>query len=373
MLQPSRLTLALPAAVLLLAGCSTDAPLAPTPSLDTPALAAAPFETSATAVALAIGDTHQVSLTQLGSGRDLPIASLRWSSSNELVATVSSSGLVSAVGAGEAVVSVTRGIHVASVAVRVTSCRVTPLDVGTTTGAITPFDCYFEPAGRYSDYFSVSSPNGQVMRLVATGIVGVTGVKAATTDLAAGTVYGSRLVGAPFRLIGNGDPLQFFLSGMNATTFGSYSVTRSVDTETHTCSMRTYVMPGATFAADLQVSNACRYNIAFTEFPPALGKPLLAHRYWVRVEELKPYTITVGGLSASFDPAVVVFPNIVGAAPVAYAAGNGQVPAPTRSATFTPTALGYYLIEISTGRFSGGIADENWVNDTGPFTVSVSR
>lgn len=367
--------LLLSSTILLTAACSADLTSVDMNGrgLEAAASAEAPFETSDATVELALGDTHQLDLTKLANGKDVPMTSVKWSSSNELVASVTDGGLVTAVGGGEALVSATRGIHVVSVTIRVSSCGVTPLPVGTTNGEVTAFDCWFAAGNRFGDYYSVAAANGEVMRFQTGGIAGVTGIKAATLDLATGTVFGSRSMGATYRVIGNGDPLQFYVSGATSTTFGAYSITRSVDPQAHSCGTFTFVVPGASFAADMQPTNACHYNVAFTNFPPALGKPIIAHRYWIRVDAIKPYTVTVGGVSFDFDPAVTIFPNILNAPPVASALPDGNAPSSTRSVTFTPPALGYYLIEVSTGTFRGGIAPENWVNHTGPFTVSVSR
>jgi hypothetical protein len=359
---------------LLATACSDSTLVAP--SLDpasSPSAAGSPYGVDATVVRLAPGATHQLTAAKSANGQEVPTASIRWSSSDALVATVSSSGLVTAVAPGEAIITASRGSHAEQVTVIVDGCGLRALPMGTTTGEITTLDCYYAQADRYSDYFSVASTNGEVMRLATSGIAGIVGVKATTEELSEGTVYGSRNIGTPMRIISNGDPLQFYLSGQTATDLGAYSITRSIDTETHSCGAITFVVPGASFQANMQAANACHYNVAFTNYPPAMGKPLYAHRYWIRVDELKPYTVTVSGVSASFDPAVTIFPNIAGAPPVASALPGIDAPPPTRSVTFTPPALGYYAIEVSTGRFVVSGSTEEWVNHTGPFGVSVSR
>lgn len=371
-------------AVALVAGCSTDGPSTPTSLVFSNAQASleAPYQVSASKIEIEAGQSYQLEATKAANGKLVPETSIRWITADPSIATISDAGRVTGVSEGQTVVSAVRGAHQVDVQVQV-GCVIGVLPLGTTTGEITKDDCLFHPVpGRRTDYYRFTLANGEVNSFVVTAeFIGPFGVKAETVNPRIGTVFGSRNLSVlngmtnRMRVIGNGDLLQFFLSGNNGApdSFGAYSITRSVQTQAHGCGMSTFVVPGASFATTLNQANSCVYNVAFTNFPPALGKPLHAHRYWVRLDELKPYTITINGLSNTFDPALTVFPNIFAAPPVAQSFPTGGAQS-TRSVTFTPPARDYYLIEVASGRFIGDPSNPaNWANETGSFTLSVSR
>lgn len=344
--------------------CSADLTDHATSPLAAPSFARAPYEIAVESITLRPGNTYQLEATKTANGKPVPDPSVSWGSANTAVATVSATGLVTAVKSGRTTVSATRGALRVDVVVNVT-CPVGVLPVGITHGEITADDCLFTVAERRSDYYSVASANGEVIGILSTGLSGITGIKQEALDPATGTVFGSRIVGPGYRVISNGDPLQFFISGRDGNHFGAYTITRSVDAETHTCARLTFVVRGASFNAHLQPSNSCAYNIRYSPYPEVMGKPINTHRYWARLEP-KEYTVTISGLTDSFNPAVTIFPNIQGAGPIAQSVdGSGT----TRSLTFTPSAEGYYLIEISAGRFVGGI----WTVQSGTFSLSLTR
>lgn len=327
-----------------------------------------PYQVNATSIELRTGNSFQLLATKSANGKSVPDPSVTWSSDDLSIASISSDGLVTALRQGVTVVSALRGSHRVEVPVAV-RCPVAPLPVGLTAGTITQDDCLFNVAGRRSDYYSVASPNGVVMGFIATGLVGIAGVKAETLDPSVGTVYGSRTIGSRFRVIGNGDPLQFFLSGLDSTKLGAYSLTRAIDAQPHTCNQLTYVVPGASFAGILTPANSCVYSVQFSPVSQAIGKPLNTHRYWIRLAAGKSYTVSVGGLTNSFDPAITIFPNILNGSPVAQSV-PGASAVPSRSVTFTPSSEGYYLVEIASGRFIDNLV--TWSVQTGSYTMSVS-
>lgn len=353
-------------AVSLSLACSADLTDHATSPLTAPSFARGPYEVADKSITLRPGNTRQLEATKSANGKPVPDPSVSWTSADAAVATVSATGLVTAVKYGRTIVSATRGVFRVDVVVNVT-CPIGVLPVGETHGEITPDDCLFTVAERRSDYYSVASANGEVIGILSTGVPGITGVKQETVDPATGTVFGSRIVGARYRVISNGDPLQFYISGRDGNHFGAYTITRSVDADTHTCSQISFVVPGASFNAHLQPSNSCAYNIRYSPYPEVIGKPINTHRYWARLEP-KEYTVTIGGVTSGFNPAVTIFPNIFGAGPIAQSI-DGPNPQPARSVTFTPSAAGYYLIEISAGRFVGG----QWTVQAGSFSLSLTR
>lgn len=364
-LPVSRQALIFAAAFLSLA-CSADLTDPATSPLAAPSFAQAPYEVTDESITLRPGGTRQLAATKTANGKAVPDPSVSWSSADASVATVSATGLVTGVKHGRTVVSATRGVLRVDVVVNVT-CPVGVLPVGVTQGEITPDDCLFTFAGRRSDYYAVASGNGEVIGILSTGVRGITGIKQETVDPATGTVFASRAVGPRYRVISNGDPLQFYISGFNGDHFGAYTVTRSVDTETFTCNQLTFVVPGASFNANLQPSNSCAYNILYSPYPEVIGKQINTHRYWAKLEA-KEYTVAIGGLTSSFNPAVTIFPNILNAGPIAQSI-DGPGTQSARSVTFTASTAGYYLIEISSGRFVGG----EWTIQSGPFSLSLTR
>lgn len=230
----------------------------------------------------------------------------------------------------------------------------TPRNLGlSVTGSITANDCLFTVAERRSDYYAFTIPNGTAYEFVTTNdFPGLWGVKEATDDPKLGLVYGSRALGQRMRVIGNGGPLQLFVSGQDGTAFGNYSITRS-EAEPFTCGRVHAVVPGASFNADLTATNACATTIQFSPFPEVIGKPLLYHGYNVRLLKGVSYTFRLSGLSPTVGMGFTIFLN-------------GQVLrqsvgdfATTREFTFqlpdaltTPSA--YVFAEVSTGRFFNG-------------------
>ena len=326
-----------------------------------------PYAADATSLVLAPGATHQLSATKVANGKDVPESSVQWSSSDAAVATVSGSGLVTAVAAGEATISITRGAHQVDVAVTVTGCGLSPLVMGTTTGAITSDDCVF-PSGRFADFFSVTTVPGQIVEFYATGVAGAFGFRTPAANLVDGNNLGSVGIGsAPIRVIANGSPFNVFVSA-NLGVTGSYTLAASAPSEPHHCDVYNFVTPGTSFGATVTAENACHYAVQYSPVTEAIGKPLAAHGYNILLTELKPYTVTITGLTDSFDATLTVFgPGGVVAQNVA-----GALPSPgTRSVTFTPSAAAYYYIEISGGRFVNGLDD--WQTQMGSYQISISQ
>lgn len=357
------------AAAVSLAACGTDPVGVPAaaPSLHR---AAAPFVADVESLTLQVGDVRTVVVTNPASGGPVPAPSIAWSTSDAAVATVDAAGAVTAVGAGSATVTVSRGALAVDVAVTVLDpCAVLPLPLGTTAGEITAGDCWYAAAGRFGDYYALTPANGEVVLLQTSGLDGITGVKAATSDPTLGTVFGSRGNGATYRVIGNGDPLQFYVSGRTGDAFGAYAVTRSVSAEAFRCGALTFVVPGASFANTLTEATGCRYTIQFSPFPEVIGKPIVTHSFWTRLDAGRAYTITLGGVHAGFNAGLTIFPNLVNGAPVAQSVEDLAPGQTTRTVTFTPATAGYYMIEVSSGR----LVDGEWTNPMGAYTVSVSR
>lgn len=325
-----------------------------------------PYEVNRTSLLLAPGATEQLAVTRTANGEPVPPTSVVWSSSDDAVATVSDAGLVTAVAPGDAIISVTRGAHRLDVAVTVSGCAVGPLPAGTIQGEVTSTDCVF-PNGRYADFFSVSTTPGQIIEFMATGLAGSFGYREASADPVASRLYGAVAInGAPIRIISNGTPFNVYVSGSLGVT-GGYSLVSSAPTEPHHCDVFNFILPGTSFSATVTEANACHYEVQYSPVPEAIGKPLAAHGFNILLTELKSYTVTITGLTDSFDPALTIFgPNGVHAQ-----AAPGPLPSPgTRSVAFTPSQAGYYYIEISGGRFIDDL--ETWDKQMGTYHLTVS-
>ena len=362
----------------VLAAACADSSIVPTESLRSAGEAlkssspSVPFEIDVASIELRPGGTRQITTTKSANGKVVPEPSVDWTSANAAVATVTAAGLVTAVAPGQTTVTVTRGAHHIDVPVAVVDpCTAQLMGLGVTTGEITPDDCPFTVNDRRSDYYWFPTTMGEVIKIQSSGLVGLTGIKENTADPKIGTVFGSRAIGAQYRVISNGDPVQFFVSGLDGTKFGAYSATRGQDTQAHVCGLFTYVMRGATFSTNLTSTNSCHATVQFTPVPQALGKPLFVQDYLVKMDAGTSYTITLSGLTNTFDPALTVY-STLGGFPVVAQSVPGPLPAAsTRSVTFTPSATTYYDVEVASGRFIDAFV--TWQTQTGPFTMSVSR
>ena len=135
---------------------------------------------------LILGQTKTVSI--LGEDADLVSSSLEWSSSDEQVITVSSSGVVTAIGYGKATVTATDGNKTSSCAVTVpqNATSVSFSDLSLTVGERTPLEPIFYPATSteteltytYDTASIVSVDEYSVLHALAAGTVTIT----ATTD-----------------------------------------------------------------------------------------------------------------------------------------------------------------------------------------------
>lgn len=231
----------------------------------------------------------------------------------------------------------------------------TPIGLASSvSGTISANDCLFTVAERRSDYYSVTIPNGTAYEFTTTSdFAGLWGVKEATADPNVGLVFGSRALGQAMRVVGNGAPLQLFLSGQDGSSFGSYTITRS-EAEPFTCGRVHVIVPGAAFDADLNDGNACATTIQFSPFPDVIGRPLLYHGYNVRLLKDVSYTFRLSGLSPTVGMGFTIF---LGGQVLRQSVGDF---ATTREFTFqlpaaitTPSA--YVFAEVSTGRFFNGV------------------
>lgn len=354
-------------AALLATGCGVDlSPVAPPGAgLAGPLAVSAPYGVDAAAIQLAPGSTHQLTARNLANGHAAPDSSLTWTTSNASVATVSENGLVTAVSGGQATVAAVRGVHRVEVAVTVTGCAAGPLAMGITTAALTSDDCGL-PGDRFADYFNISTAPGEIVELEASGVSGLFGYKEATLDPRAGATYAALPIGFRLRIISNGGPLQAFVRG-HAGILGAYSITRSSPAEAHDCEAYNFITPGASFGTTITSANACHYAVQYSPVAEAIGKPLVAHGFNIYLSEVKAYTVTITGLSDSFDPALTVFRGGV----VAQAA-PGPLPSPgSRSVTFTPATAGYHYVEVAGGRFIDNLV--TWEAQTGAYHLTVSQ
>jgi hypothetical protein len=357
---------ALLSGAVLLAACAPDSiPVEPSVDLTASAAASAPYGVDADEVRMAVGGTHQLTASNLANSRYVPERSISWSSGDNSIATVTSDGLVTAVGAGTTIVAATRGIHRVETVI-IVGCGVTPLAVGTIAAELTEGDCEYAP-GRLADYYSVSTVPAQVLEFSVNGLAGTVGFGEATAVPGSGAFYGATGAVNRLRVISNGGPLHAFFAGATGVS-GSYTITRSAPAEPFQCGSVHVVLPGASFGAELTTANACPVTVQFSPVPEAIGKPLLRHGFNILLTELKPYTITLTGLTDTFDPALAVF----GGNNFVTVEAPGDLPSPgTRTLTFTPPAAGYYFVEVSGGRFIGNL--ENWVIQTGSYNISISQ
>jgi hypothetical protein len=354
-------------AVVLTGACASDITTSPAIVTDASLASISDLPVSPASLAIRPGDVAQLTATPVNpQGTTVAQKSVQWSSTNEAVATVSSTGLVTAVASGSAEIVVTRGAHETRVPVNVDGCNVVPLGATGASGAITTLDCYFAPGNRYGDYYSVAVPAGQAQRFLATGAIhGPWGVKEATADPRTGWVYGSTVVGngAGIRVIGAGIPLQLFIGGANALDLGAYSVTRSIEAEMHDCADYQFLVGDVTFSTTLNAANACHETIAFSPFPDAIGKPILTHGYNMKLHAGVPYTFALSNFSSDMNPGLTIFAGGV----LAQSVGAYQA---VRTLTVSVPVDRYVYVEISSGHPD---ASNNWVTPSGGYTFSVSH
>ncbi|MDQ8161328.1 MAG: Ig-like domain-containing protein [Gemmatimonadota bacterium] len=240
------------------------------------------------------------------------------------------------------------------------------------SGTITTSDCLFVASQRYSDYYRMVPPANTVTVIRWTrDFAGVFGMKESTADVAAGLVYGSIFGTTPeLRIVGNGDPMQLFVSGMTSTTTGAYTLTKSAAVG-HACTSGgaapiLYIVPGASYQDAVTAQNSCTFNIQFSPFPAVIGKPILAHYLVAKLDAGKPYTISVSGMPG--QSALTIFRSGVVAAQNVGPTVNG-----VRTVTVTPATAGNYAIEISSGGFQLANFQGDWIQPVINYTLSVSR
>ncbi|MEI6738686.1 MAG: Ig-like domain-containing protein [Gemmatimonadaceae bacterium] len=236
-------------------------------------------------------------------------------------------------------------------------------------GSIATDDCLYKVAGRRSDYYTLTPPANRMLVLKSSGALdGLFGLKQATADATTGTVYNSDFTGRELRFVGNGQPVQLFVSGRDSTKLGSYTFTKAAAV-THACPSTSLgipyivLMPGASFSDAVAPTGSCAFAVQYSPIPAAIGKPLLGHYYAVKLDAGRRYTVTTTGMAG--QSALSVFSNGLVAQDVSTTAG-------TRSVTFTAAASTYYTIEISSGGFENANFTGAWINPTFNYTVSVS-
>lgn len=254
-------------------------------------------------------------------------------------------------------------------------CSPAPVEALTLAGSIGTLDCTFPlPGGgtRFSDYVRFTIPNGQVQRVsVTAAFVAILGIKENTADPKTGLVHASMRSNDPvtqhFRIVGNGAPVQMFVSGLDATSLGAYTVTRSIVTEAHSCTDYDFVLPGAAFTTTLNEANSCAGKIAFTNDETVKGKPILYQDYTLKVKKGVPVTVRMVG-SSSFNPVLTIF-GYNPATQSLYVMAQDLGTATTRTLTVTPTYDGYIYPEVASGRSDG---NGGWIIPTGSYSMSVS-
>lgn len=353
--------------VVATAACSGETATSPAVAIDVSFARISELPVSPASLAIRPGDVAQLVATPVNpQGTIEAQKSVRWASTDEAVATVTSTGLVTAVASGSAEIIVTRGAHETRVPVSVDGCNVVRVGANGVSGAITTLDCYFAPGNRYGDYYAFSVPAAQAQRFLASGAIhGPWGVKEATADPRSGWVYGSTVVGngAGIRVIGTGIPLQLFIGGADVSDLGAYTVTRTVETEMHDCADYQFLLGDVTFSTTLDPGNACHETVAFSPFPEAIGKPILTHGYNMKLHAGVPYTFTLSGYSSDMNPAFTIF----GGGVLAQSVG-AYVPA--RTLTVTVPVNRYVYVEVSSGHPD---ASNTWVTPSGGYTLSVSH
>lgn len=358
--------------VVLGTACS-DATLVEPSALDVASSASAapaPYAVDQSLIQVAIGGTYQLSASNVANGKTVPDSSVTWVSADPSIATVSSTGRVTAVTTGTTTVAAVRGVHRVETTVVVIPCAVTPLAAGTTEGAIANGDCgYAFGAGRLADYYSVVTAPAEVVEFVATGLAGSLGFKEATANPLDGAFYGAVGAGVRMRVISNGGTLQPFFAGA-AGAVGSYTISRTTPAEPYRCGSAHVFRPGVAFTAPLTPDNSCKPTVQFPIIPEAYGKQLNTHYYNMYAQGGTSYTVTIAGVSDTFNPSLTVFAN---GGVIGQSGPDGNAAPATRTITFSRATDGYVGIEVATGRFIGGLEPENWVIESGAYTMTVSQ
>lgn len=249
-------------------------------------------------------------------------------------------------------------------------CTPVPAGSAGVSGSITASDCLFTVNSRRSDYYTTTIANGQAIEFTPTSTFpGLYGVKEATTDPKVGTVYGSVQLNRAMRVVGSGAPLQLFVSGVDGTALGTYSIAMTPAAQPYTCGRAHAVVPGATFSAGLDASTACQTTIQFSPCAECIGKPIRTHFWNVKLDAGVEYTIRLSNISgANFNPAFTIFiANAQGQLTVLRQSmpGSGAV----REFKVTVPNTVYVFPEISSGMFVNG----SWQTPSGSYTLSVTR
>ena len=149
-----------------------------------------------TAVSISSGGSSQ--LTATVAPANATNKTVAWSSSNNLVATVSATGLVTAVGAGTATITVTTqdgnftatcAVTVTIISVSVTGVSVTPATSSITVGGTAQLTATVAPANATNKTIAWTSSNNLVATVSAAGLV--TGVAAGNATITATTRDGN--------------------------------------------------------------------------------------------------------------------------------------------------------------------------------------
>lgn len=237
------------------------------------------------------------------------------------------------------------------------------------SGAIASDDCLYPVAGRRSDYYTITPPANEMFVLKSSGTLdGLFGLKQATADATTGTVYDSDNIGRELRFVGNGSALQLFVSGRDSTKLGAYTFTKSAAV-THACPNTTagvpfiILMPGARYSDALNATNSCSVTVQFSPFPAAIGQPLRAHYYGVKLDAGRTYTIAAQGFPG--QSALSIFSGGLVAQSVGATSG-------LRTLTFTAASSTYYTIEISSGGFENANGTGAWTIPNFAYSLTVS-
>lgn len=239
-------------------------------------------------------------------------------------------------------------------------------------GNITPGSCLFSAdLDRRSAYYDVTTPPaGQMLTLTASpDMDAIFGIKQDTQDPTQGIVWGSLAPNAggsaTMRFVGASPTQQVFVSNRNPGERGKFELSSSVAPFAYQCGIPTVLEAPVSFSPTIDDATACHWTIEYTPFPEALGKPLLGHFFNVKLVPGQSYELRVEGLSGAFNPAFTLYFGGAVAAQSVGAPPAGGV----RTLTVTPTTLGYWGVEISSGQPDGL---GGWLTPGGTYTLSIT-
>jgi len=123
------------------------------------------------------------------------------------------------------------------------------------------------------------------------------------------------------------------------------------------------IQPGSSWSDVSSASNTCQQTVAYSPYPPAIGQTINTHDFLITLEAGKTYSITLSGISGKAATLTV----FRGSSVAGQDAFDGNT-VTSRTVQITPATTGKYDIEVS----SGGFVNGTWTRPSFNYTLRVS-